>query len=330
MSAAGAPLFPESEPMPRTEPARFCRADAEPFGSGGPADWLHSRSGRRLRAAYFVPPSAARGSVVLSPGRTEPIEKYGEVIGDLLERRFVVLVHDWAGQGLSERFGDDPLRGDLVGGVDLLLDDYADLLAVYGERLPKPWFAAGHSMGGALTALALCEGETRFAGAALCAPMVEFLAGTLPFWLARRTIKVVNGVGLRAPLARKQLDPVEVTFEKNVLTHDRRRYEQMLALYRAHPELRLGEPTWRWLRFGVEVRDRLQAAGTVERIACPITVIGAGDDRIVNTAATRRFAARLQHGRYVEIPDAFHEILMERDEQRSAFWRAFDDLVERL
>src|SRR3954454_10989135 len=67
----------------------------------GRADFFLARSGHRLRAARFAPPSTPRGSVILSTGRSEPIEKYGEVIGELLARGFVVLAHDWAGQGLS-------------------------------------------------------------------------------------------------------------------------------------------------------------------------------------------------------------------------------------
>ena len=39
-----------------------------------------------------------RGTVVLSPGRTEPIEKYYEVIGNFLARGWCVLTHDWRGQ----------------------------------------------------------------------------------------------------------------------------------------------------------------------------------------------------------------------------------------
>jgi len=311
----------------RTEPSRFCRADAGPPLPNGSAEWFFPRSGRRLRAALFTPAGAPRGSAVLSPGRTEPIEKYGEVIAELLERGFVVVTHDWAGQGLSDRFGTDPLRCDLVGGVRAFLDDYADLLAAYAERLPKPWVALGHSMGAALTALALSEGETRFARAVLCAPMIEFLPGPVPFWLARPTIRIVNGLGFGLALARKQADPVGVSFDENILTHDRTRHERTLALYRAHPELRLGEPTWRWLAFGVEVRDRLAAPGAAERVACPVAIVGAGDDRIVNTPATRRFAARLRSGTYAEAPGAFHEILMETDALRAEFWRVFDEAV---
>ena len=71
--------------------------------SGGVGEWYRGAGGLRLRAALWAPPSPSRGTVVLSPGRTEPIEKYYEVIADFLERGFVVLAHDWRGQGLSAR-----------------------------------------------------------------------------------------------------------------------------------------------------------------------------------------------------------------------------------
>ena len=44
-------------------------------------------------------------------------------------------------------------------------------------------------------------------------------------------------------------------------------------------------------------------------------------------AAAREFAARLPHGRYEELPDAEHEILMESDSIRARFWDAFDGFV---
>ena len=59
-------------------------------------------------------------------------------------------------------------------------------------------------------------------------------------------------------------------------------------------------------------------------ITTPLLVIGAGADRIVVTAETKAFAARLPHARYVEIAGAGHEMLMERDVFRAQWWRAFD------
>ena len=65
-------------------------------------EWIEGAHGHRQRSALF-PAKDPLGSVVVSAGRTEFIEKYFEVIGELLERRYTVLIHDWRGQGLSTR-----------------------------------------------------------------------------------------------------------------------------------------------------------------------------------------------------------------------------------
>jgi lysophospholipase len=308
------------------EPAPISRVDGGPELPEGAAEWIVGESGRRLRVALFAPAGTARGSVIVSAGRTEPLEKYGEVARELVGRGFVTLVHDWAGQGLSSRFGDDKFSCDVVGGPAAFIGDFRDILAAYAERLPAPWLALAHSMGAALTALALTDGDARFAGAALSAPMVEFSVGKLPFWF----IKLVVAGAVRAAgetrLARRGVAPAELAFEGNFLTHDRARYERTRALYRANPELQLGEPTWRWLRFAVELRDQLLAPGAPERIRCPVVAVAAGDDRIVSSPAIRGFMARVPRGRYVEVPESFHEVLMETDDRRAIFWRAFDEL----
>jgi lysophospholipase len=280
--------------------------------------------------ARFDPAGTPRGSVVLSTGRTEPIEKYWEVIGELVARGFAVLSHDWAGQGLSQRFSRDPLECDVVGGWRALLDDFTDILDAHASELPRPWLAAAHSMGGALTTLALAEGERRFSGAVLSAPMIEFTVGKLPFWVIRLVVAAANRSGREAVLARKQVDPAAVPFEENLLTHDRVRYERTARLYRAHPELRLGEPTWRWLSYAVALRERLVLPGAAESIRCPFAVVAAGDDRIVSSDAIRRFTARVPNGSYLEVDGAFHEILMETDARRAPFWAAFDRLAAQV
>src|SRR4051794_21535535 len=138
---------------------------------GGKASWFTGAGGARLRAALWTPRGRPRGSVVLSGGRTEVIEKYYEVIGELLDRGFVVLAHDWRGQGLSRRDLTDPLKGHAKG-ARVYLDDFRLMLNAYAEQLPKPWVAVAHSMGAALTLMAMAQGETRFAGAIFSAPML--------------------------------------------------------------------------------------------------------------------------------------------------------------
>jgi lysophospholipase len=158
--------------------------------------------------------------VVLSGGRTEPIEKYFETIRDFMDRGFTVLAHDWRGQGLSQRELPDRLKGH-ARGFKAYLEDYRRLLDAYQDRLPKPWIAVGHSMGGCLTLLALAHGEKRFVGAALSAPMLGLKAGKYaPMTVAAFTaLSVAFGRAGRYMLGQAGT-PFDDTFEDNILTHD--------------------------------------------------------------------------------------------------------------
>ena len=53
------------------EPAPLIDTPEAPVPPGGTADWFVGAGGARLRAALFTPPGRARGSVVLSGGRSD-------------------------------------------------------------------------------------------------------------------------------------------------------------------------------------------------------------------------------------------------------------------
>lgn len=134
-------------------------SDAAPFltdaahgPDGARALWIQSVDGKRLRIGHY--PAAAdtpvRGTVLLFPGRTEYIEKYGRTAADLAAGGYHTVTIDWRGQGLSDRLLDDARTGH----VDVF-DDYqrdADALMewVKAEGLPQPWHLIGHSMGGCI------------------------------------------------------------------------------------------------------------------------------------------------------------------------------------
>ncbi|MFT3997765.1 MAG: alpha/beta hydrolase, partial [Asticcacaulis sp.] len=131
---------------------------------GGVGEWFRGAGGLRLRLGFWQPRGRARGTVFVSPGRAEPIEKYYEVIADLLSRKFCVVVHDWRGQGLSARLLPDRLKGH-ARSAEEFLDDYQRLLDGFEDRAPKPWVMLGHSMGAALNLVTLTRGEERFSAA---------------------------------------------------------------------------------------------------------------------------------------------------------------------
>ena len=293
----------------------------------GEAAWVAGAAGARLRAALFRPAGRARGSVVLSGGRTEPIEKYVEVIGELMGRGFAVLAHDWRGQGLSHRLLPDRLAGHATGHGDQVADLRA-ILDDYQARLPRPWIAMGHSMGGCFTLLALAEGEVaRIAGCILSAPMLGIHTGPIPPALARLVARLQCLAGRASRCATTMPHPLEEGFEGNILTHDRERFARHQAQIAACPDLALGAPTWGWLDAAFRAMALLARPDLLRRIGIPVILCAAGRDRVVDNAALRRAAHLLPQGRFIEVPGAYHEILMETDERRAQFWWAFDELA---
>lgn len=313
------PLVTESAPLIATPMA--------PIPPGGAAEWFEGADGAKLRAALFAAEGRARGSVILSPGRTEALEKYFEVIGELRARGFVVLIHDWRGQGLSARALPDRMKGHAQGWQPYL-SDYKRLMDTFEPRLPKPWVQMAHSMGACLSLLALAKGEDRFTCSALSAPMFGIVASDYRLTLSRMLAATANGLGLSGRyLFDNPKSPFKLTFETDRITHDRRRWDRAQAQIVACPDLALGNLTWGWLDFAFKATAFLRNDPSVAKVEIPVLIVAAGDDDRVLTADTAKVAAKLPHCTYIEVPASYHEILTETDDIRAIWWQAFDRLV---
>jgi lysophospholipase len=309
--------------MDRTAP--LTELPDSPVPPRGGAEWFDGEGGARLRAALFRPEGRPRGSVVLSTGRTAAIEKYFEVVRDLQQRGFVVLVNEWRGQGLSHRDLPDRLKGHALG-AETYLADYRALLVAFEARLPKPWIAIGHSMGGCLTLMALARGQApRFAGAVLCAPMLGL---RLPRF-ARALVALRLLTGRARDLAQPPGDPVAEPFEGNVLTGDPVRYRRGKDLLRANPDLALSSPTWGWLDFALRATAWLAKGENLKEANLPVVIVSASRDKLVSNADQKAIATLLPRGEFVTVEGAEHEILMETDPLRNQFWERFDALADR-
>jgi lysophospholipase len=298
-----------------------------PVPEGGVGEWFEGVDGVKLRAALFPAKGKVRGSVVLSPGRSEPLDKYFEVVAELQSRGFVVLTHDWRGQGLSARFLPDRLRGHAKG-AGPFLTDFRRLLDHFASRLPKPWINLAHSMGGCLTTLAIAKGEDRFAASALSSPMFGIVANDIGLVLARILTWTCAHLGLSGRyLFGDASNPLTVSFERDKIAHDRARWDRFRVQLNAHPDLMIGNLTWGWLDFAMSATAYLRRPSTAAKLTLPMLVVTAGDDQTVITPVTRKVAAQLPNCRYVEIPKSWHEILMETDDIRAVWWTEFDGFV---
>ncbi len=313
-----------------TDPAPLVAIPELPVPKGGAAEWFEGEKKARLRAALYPATGMIRGSVVLSPGRIEPIEKYHEVVAELQARGFVVLMHDWRGQGLSDRMLPDRMKGHALG-AELFRKDYVLLLNAFEARLPKPWIQMGHSMGGGLSLYALAKGEARFSASALSSPMLGVVTAGFGYAFARTLTFLASHIGLASRyLFGDPDDTTQITFEKDKITHDRARWDRFLKLRLVHPELAIGNLTWGWLDFAFSMSAWLRRSAATTRVTTPVVIVAAGDDDRVLTSDERKVAARLPNCRYVEVPGSWHEVLMETDDIRAVWWREFDALAQSI
>ena len=305
----------------------LCPIPMNPVPPGAQPQWITTKDGIRLRTVRWTKPGSSRGTVAVLHGYSEFVEKYFEVIEELLARGFDVVAMDWRGHGLSERLLGDRRKGH-IDDFSAYLDDLAALEAqVLALHCPKPWFALGHSMGGANLIAQAHAGTSPFQRLILSAPMIDLIG--LNIRGAKPLLEILDLLGFGGwtiPGGSKKPGGLQ-PFKSNLSTSDRDRYARTAALLRASPALCIGDPTVAWTHAASRLTRAFADIDYPRQITTPILVLGAGNDARIPLPATELFASRLKAGQFITIPYARHEILMEHDSIRRQFWAAFDAFI---
>lgn len=318
-------------PPPACRPANFALVSiaANPRPEGLSAGLFRTRDGVVLRMAVHAGPPAPRGTVLLLQGRGDFIEKYYEVIADLVARGFAVVTFDWRGQGGSQRLLADGALNHLAR-FDDCVQDLVDLVdAEVLPRLPGPCVALAHSMGAAVLLHALARWPDLVDAAVLTAPMVAISPQLRPAGaaLAARMCQAV-GLGARpVPAPRRRAAALKEGGVEALLTSDPIRAARPRLVAEAAPHLVVGRPTIGWVSEAFRACHALRSDEMKRAIGTPLLVVAGDDDRVVSTPAACAFAGGISNGRAVTLAGCAHDVLMERDGVRDGFWRAFDGFV---
>ena len=277
----------------------------------------------------WVVGAGTRGTVALFPGRAEFIEKYFEVVGELLARRFEVVIMDWRGQGQSDRELANARKGHIDDFAIYARDLKALLHQVMEPFCPKTLVCACPFHGGRDPCRARpmtiprassgwcsrrrCSTSTCRGFAKVCRPWQR------PSIFSALGGAFIPGGGVTSIMSKP--------FEGNVLTSDPARFDRTARALTAVPQLGIGDPTIGWLNAAFRLMRQFADPDYPRRTLTPLLIIAAGDDKVVRTPMIEAFASLLKAGRFITIPHARHEILMERDPIREQFWAAFDAFV---
>ena len=280
--------------------------------AGGRAHWLTTSDGVRIRLGLWAAPDA-RGTVIVFPGRTEYIEKYGLLAHDIQAAGYSVAAVDWRGQGLADR----ALVPRDIGHVGDFAEYQLDVRAVSGAlselNLPQPWYLIAHSMGGLIGLRALHE-RLEVARAVFSAPMWG-ISLSWPRRVAAPFLKfIARPLGLENRFAPTTGPWTPSAFDGNPLTTDREQFDYMEHQVAQYPDLALGGPSTRWM-----IAALAEATALMNRPppAMPVLTFLGTAEWIVSQRAIRRRMANWP-GSHLEILDgARHEVLMEAPHLRS-------------
>ncbi|WP_270359078.1 lysophospholipase L2 [Escherichia coli] len=272
--------------------------------------------------------------VVICPGRIESYVKYAELAYDLFHLGFDVLIIDHRGQGRSGRLLADPHLGHVN-----RFNDYVDDLAAFWQQeiQPGPWrkrYILAHSMGGAISTLFLQRHPGVCDAIALTAPMFGIVI-RMPSFMARQILNWAEAHprfrdGYAIGTGRWRALP----FAINVLTHSRQRYRRNLRFYADDPTIRVGGPTYHWVRESILAGEQVLAGAGDD--ATPTLLLQAEEERVVDNRMHDRFCELrtaaghpVEGGRPLVIKGAYHEILFEKDAMRSVALHAIVDFFNR-
>ncbi|SNR55820.1 alpha/beta fold hydrolase [Puniceibacterium sediminis] len=290
-------------------PAPF-RNDLAEGPAGAAAFWVHADDGVRLRVAHYPSVGTSRGTILLFPGRTEYVEKYGRTAVDFSRAGYDILTIDWRGQGLADRLLGDANVGHVTYFIDYQRDVAAMITAAGALNLPRRMHLIAHSMGGCIGLRAVMDGlpvaSCVFTGpmwGIRIAPPIRPAAWALGWGCGRIGLGHVYAPGTK-PTSYVTSEP----FKGNLLTSDAEMYAYMRGQLAANPQLALGGPSMRWLH------QALQECRVLNRRPSPdlpcLTLVGT-NERIVDVPRIHDRMARWPQGTLEIVEGGEHEVLME-------------------
>ena len=291
----------------------------------GTTVWLRAEDGIRIR--FSIWPNGSKGTVLLFNGRTEYIEKYGQVATRFSRLGYAVASCDWRGQGLSDRLCPTPGLGHVDSFDEYQRDARTVRQALKEFGAPTPVFLVAHSMGGNIGYRSLLDGMD-FQAALLTGPMwgikLSPFAHSLASLVSSAAIRL--GFGQRFVFGSDHRNYVQTANpNRNALTSDPLTFNMLKAQLERHPEISTGGPSFGWLNAALRECAEL-CASTPPNI--PVATFMGTNESVVDRKAIISVHDRWPSARLEYFSKGQHELLMEVPEIRDSVFKKMGEFFD--
>lgn len=286
---------------------------------------------KKLTLRYGVTPclkEPAKAVLLLLHGRSEFIEKYKEIAGQLQEKGFQVISPDWRGQGLSSRELENRHKGYINRFSDYLDDLESFFLSVVAPQ-GLPVYILAHSMGGNIALHFMSRHPSKIKKAVLISPMIDIVFPAILYPMVKLLTKILSKTSFaqKYAIGSRDYSIKKVKFKGNNLCHDPEKYWILHNEIKNNPDLALGGVTWGWLNAALDAVEILKQDDIIDRITSPVLIISAQKDSIVSSKAQEKMSKKLSNGSFFSIKGAFHELLFEEIGITRQVWDVFDRFI---
>lgn len=297
-------------------------------------DWFSGTDDKHIRyASWQSDLDTENGTIIFLNGRAEFIEKYLSTYKVFSSNGMSVWTMDWRGQGLSERDLVDRHKGHIQS-YDSYINDLKHFLnnIVKINDLKGKTIIIAHSMGGHILLRYLSQYRISYPYIVLSCPLINLHQNNI---FVQKMLHVLQNLGLHSnhipgmSSANKEcVDDQEKCTNYKKYTHCLESWNVLQEIIKSYPSLLVEKPTIGWLHATLKSIEHLENASFDDFLSHRIRIISANNDQIVDNKSQERFAKKNRLVERDEIPNAGHEIFIEKRKTQEIVYRIISEYTK--
>jgi len=254
------------------------------------------------------------GSIVISHGFTESVNKYYEIIYYFTQAGYNVFGADHTGHGYSARHVSD-LSLTHIENYQQYLDDFTSFIneVVVKNSTSDNYYLYAHSMGGNIGTLFLEESPDFFQGAILSTPMLSLNTGMVPNFIANAIAKVYTAIGKGTTYTFSHGPFTPDYIDKSGTSIAQIRHDYFFDKKLDDELLQTNGSSFHWLKSSFEAAKRATSIKNTAKIKTPILLFQAANDTMVSKEGHYKFIKQLSNAELVIVENAAHELYQAND-----------------